>query len=390
LNRPLAIAMLSHLASREAPTGAERSLSLLARGLSRSGHRVKVYAPGPWPLAVELRKHDVETVEIGCRCCWLTYHDPRPWPETMLRWARYAWPDPGRARLERALEGGGFDLVYVNCLPHLRGAAAGRAAGLPVVWHLREILPVGRRRRWLAGRLARHATRIVAVSEAVAQWVRDEQLGDRLDVVHNGTDVSRAPTDREEARRALGLPAEVCVIGLFGQLLPHKGPLEFIRAARSAAARDAGLFFVIAGAGPERFVERVREAAGTERSGGRIRLLPAQPDAGALFAASDVVCLATSTPDPFPRSVLEAMAAGRPVVAFRSGGTPELVEHEETGLLVEVGDVEGLAAAFQRLGSDGELRRRLGQRGRERAARCFSIESHVERMEALLRRTAAR
>jgi glycosyltransferase involved in cell wall biosynthesis len=276
------------------------------------------------------------------------------------------------------------DVVHVNCLPHLAGAEAARRCGRPVVWHLREILPPGTRRRWLAGRLRKSADLVVAVSEAVARWVREEGLGDRVQVVHNGVEPEPGRPGPAAARRALGIDAEGVVIGLFGQLVPHKGALAFIEAARRAGSADADLRFVLAGAGPARFRGRCEAAIRHSGLGRRFRMLPPQPTGRELIAASDVVCLATTTPDPFPRAVLEAMAAGRPVAAFDSGGTGEMVVHGETGVLVPVGDVASLAAALGRLGAHRALREAMGRAAAARARDVFSLERHVERMEALL------
>ena len=379
------IALLSHLASPRTPTGAEHSLALLARGLASRGHRVAVTAPGPWALAEPLRSAGVEVHTIRTRACWLTYWDVRPWPVGLYKWLRCALPQPGTAGLRRFIERFGADVVHVNCLPHLAGARAARAAGRPVVWHLREILPAGARRRWLAARLRHDADRIVAVSEAVACWVREEGLGARLSVVPNGVEAGEAIADPHLARRALDLPPQGVVVGLFGQLRPHKGALEFIEAARQAGARDARLHFVLAGDGPRPFLRQVEAGIAAAGLGPRLRLLAPRPSGAELVAASDIVCLATTTPDPFPRAVLEAMAAGRAVVAFESGGTAEMVTRERTGILVPPGDVAGLAAALVRLASDESTRRAMGRAGHERARSAFSLERHVDRMEELLR-----
>jgi len=252
------------------------------------------------------------------------------------------------------------------------------------VWHLREILPEGRRRRWLARRLAQHASAVVAVSEAVACWVRDEGLGDRLHVVPNGVQPPAALPDRDRARAVLGLDAEGVIIGLFGQLVPHKGALEFIEAASLAARSSPKLRFVLAGSGPESFRRRCEESIGESADATRFHLLPARPSGDELIAASDVVCLATTTPDPFPRAVLEAMGAGRPVAAFASGGTVEMVRDGETGVLVPVGDVLALSAAFCKLGCDPVLRETMGAAGARLASGVFSLERHVDRMESLM------
>ncbi len=146
------IALLSHLASPTAPTGAERSLGLLALGLSARGHEVAVAAPGPWALTAELEAGGVRVTQVPVKQCWLVQYGPQPlWLQT-VRGLRFAWPDPGSRGLRKWLSEFMPDVVHVNCLSHLRGAAAARSLGLPVVWHLREILPQGPRRRWFAGR----------------------------------------------------------------------------------------------------------------------------------------------------------------------------------------------------------------------------------------------
>jgi glycosyltransferase involved in cell wall biosynthesis len=105
-------------------------------------------------------------------------------------------------------------------------------------------------------------------------------------------------------------------------------------------------------------------------------------------AASDIVCLATTTPDPLPRVVLEAMGAGRPVAAYDSGGAREMVLHEGTGLLVPAGEVQTLAECLVRLARDPALRQSMGRAARRRAEADFSLDRHVARMETLFERLA--
>lgn len=378
------IALLSHHASRQAPTGAEHSLALLAVGLKERGHRVCIVTPAEWVLAESMRAAGVEVLCIRSTPLWTTYWKPRPWPVAAAKLGALLPSRAASRRLAAFLENWRADIVHVNCLPHLSGAMAATAAGRPCVWHLREILPPGARRRWWSERLRRHASRIVAVSEAVGAWVREEGLGERLTVIPNGAPERAEEGDALSARVAFGLEPDRVWIGLFGQLVPHKGALSFIEAGRLALDSAPQLGFVIAGAGPQEFRDRC--AAAIQRTGraDAFRLLPPQPHAAKLMAASDVVCLATTTPDPFPRSVLEAMGACRPVVAFDSGGTREMVLDGECGWLVPCGDVPALAAGFVRLASDGALRARMGQAGQRRVRECFSLERHVRRMESVL------
>jgi glycosyltransferase involved in cell wall biosynthesis len=141
----------------------------------------------------------------------------------------------------------------------------------------------------------------------------------------------------------------------------------------------------LAGAGPTSYATRLREAVAAGPEAERIHMLPAQPSAATLFEAADALCLPTLTPDPFPRSVLEAMAHALPVAAFRGGGVEELARDGETGLLVDAGDVEALAASFVRLGADPAASRIMGQAGRRRAESEFSLARHFDRVERLFR-----
>jgi glycosyltransferase involved in cell wall biosynthesis len=378
------IAMLSHLASRAAPTGAERSLALLASGLSARGHEVAVATPGRWALRDELEADGVSVTEVPVRQCWLVQYGPQPLWRQAARGLRYAWPDPGSRKLRAWLSELKPDVVHVNCLSHLRGAAAARSLGLPVVWHLREILPPGPRRRWFAGRLHSDAARIVAVSEAVAGWVREEGLGDHVKVVHNGVDLPGGNVDREVMRGRFGLPAEAIVVGLFSQLVVHKGALDLVRAAHSAVSEMPELHFLIAGHGPASFADRLQSEMAAGAAADHIHLVPPQPEIWELLAAVDVLALPTRWPDPLPRAVMEAMAAGRPVVAYKDGGVSEMVADGETGLLCRRGEVRDLTRAILELAGDEALRGRLGEAGRKRARDLFSVALHVERMEAVL------
>jgi glycosyltransferase involved in cell wall biosynthesis len=120
----------------------------------------------------------------------------------------------------------------------------------------------------------------------------------------------------------------------------------------------------------------------------RVELLGARADVPDLLARSDVFVL-SSRSEGFPVSVLEAMAAGLPVVATDVGGVGEAVEDGETGFLIPAADSEALAAALERLLVDGELRRRLGAAGRARALRLFDVSRYRAAYEELYRRLNA-
>lgn len=380
---PLRVALASHLASRSAPTGAERSLGLLAQGLVQRGHEVTVLAPGPWCLSEGLEEAGVRVVVVASRPCWLTYWESRSLAAVLWKGVRCALGMQAVGRLVATLTGLAPEVVVVNCLPHLAAAAAARRLGRPWAWYLREILPPGWRRRFFARRLVRSGAAVVAVSQAVRAWVVEEQPAAQVEVVYNGVALPVQVPPPPAARRALGLPEEGVWVGYLGQLAPHKGVHHFLAGVAAAAGEGKDLRALVAGPGTPRQQLQVRRWV-AHHLGERGVVLPPQPEVNPLLAACDVVCVSTLTPDPAPRVVLEAMAAGRPVVAPACGGIPELVVDGETGILLASSSAEAFAAAFQGRVGDADWRRQAGGKGRERAEQYFSLERHASSVELRL------
>jgi glycosyltransferase involved in cell wall biosynthesis len=167
-------------------------------------------------------------------------------------------------------------------------------------------------------------------------------------------------------RKLIGVRDDEVLVTCVARLVERKGHDDVIRAG-------AGLKLLFVGDGPYR---RHLEGRGAILMGWR-------PDVPEVLAASDIVVLASRFGEGCPNAVLEAMAAGKPVVATRAGGTPEVVADGETGILVKPGDIDGLREAFLRLAADPALRRRMGDAGRARALERHGVEAMVKAYEAL-------
>jgi glycosyltransferase involved in cell wall biosynthesis len=233
----------------------------------------------------------------------------------------------------------GADLVHAHWL----GAGlAALACGKPFVLQLWGTdVEVARRLRAPARRVVRAARIVICASHALAEDARE--LGAReIRVIPSGVDVPEHT----------GEPAEPPEVLFVGRLSAEKGILELLQAAD-------GMTLAVAGDGPLR--AQVPGALGFVR---HHELAP-------LYERAAVVAV-PSRREGFGVVALEAMASGRPVVASAVGGLLDIVVDGATGLLVPPGDVPALRAALERLLEDGELRRRLGEAGRERAREHFS------------------
>jgi glycosyltransferase involved in cell wall biosynthesis len=191
-------------------------------------------------------------------------------------------------------------------------------------------------------------------------------------------------------RSRLGIPAEAPVVLTVANILPWKGHLEFLEAASIARRRFPDTHYVVCGAAndPEllRELESRRAALEMEHCfhlAGEIRPI------GPMYQMASVFCLLSRT-EGLPNVVLEAMAAGAPVVATRVGGTPELVLHGETGLLVDSGSPQHAAEGICELLSSPRRARLFAELGRSRVARNFGMEKMIQSLEEIYDASLAR
>jgi glycosyltransferase involved in cell wall biosynthesis len=229
----------------------------------------------------------------------------------------------------------------------------------------------------------RHYEIVICVSDDLHRRCLDCGVPpDRCALIENGIDTrqfARSRT-REAAKRLLGIPADRLLIGAVGRLSEEKGFDLLIAAVDRLLAGGLDVELRIAGEGDQQ--SRLDDLIRTLRRADRIHLVGFQAETLPFFEAMDVFAL-SSLREGLPNVVLEAMALGVPVVATRVAGVPRLIEHEENGLLVDIGDSDQLVSAFTRLLADAGLRSRLGNAGRETVAVRFSFERRMERIREI-------
>jgi glycosyltransferase involved in cell wall biosynthesis len=263
------------------------------------------------------------------------------------------------------------------------GTMIGRLARVPViVAHEHSWSFTGEPVRRLLDRhlIGRAADAIVAVSKPdQRRMVEIERIRpDKVHLIPNG--IAHLPAPRTDVRRELGISRDAPVIGTLAVLRPEKALTVLLEAAPRLVAEFPDLRILIAGTGPEeqRLLAGIRSAA-LEQA---VTLLGFRSDVAEVLAALDVAVF-SSDREGSPLAVLESMAAGKPVVATRVGGVPDLLEDGREGVLVPPREPAALAAAVSRLLRDRGLRDDLGRAARKRQRRDFSIEATVARVERL-------
>jgi len=337
--------------------GAEAMLHTVLQGAGSSGHEIELvfFKDGPWPDELRAAGLRVEIVESG------RVRQPHRVLATIWRLAalfRARRPD-----------------VILNWAAKTQfyGSPAAVLAGMSdrVVWWQHSIAG----RHWLdlsANALPARAIACYSTAAAAAQqrlWPHRDTI-----VIPAGANPRVEPSGEPPLR----LPGGVPIVGIVGRLQAWKGQDRLLRAQALLHARGHALHLVIVGGdsyglSPDYAASLPRLIAelGLE---GAVTLVGEVDDAIPFIEQMDVLVNA-SDPEPFGIVLLEAMAAGLPVVAVDSGGPPDIVEHERTGMLAPSGSPADLADALAPLLDSSELRRRLGEAGHERFMRDYTDDA---------------
>jgi glycosyltransferase involved in cell wall biosynthesis len=302
--------------------------------------------------------------------------------------------DPAAAiRLGRHLRGDPPDVLFI--LDHHNAMLWGRVAallnGVPrvvVASHATGLF--GRRRnfrltdRWLL----EFTDRVVALSRAHANYLVETEgvSPGSITVIENGIPVDEYAVVEDDSRaalgRELGLGPQDRVIIMVAALRPEKAHEVFLDAARLLVASHSDLKFLIVGDGPRRGeLESMRSRLGLDE---HVRFLGVRDDVARLLHTARVLTLPSHPAvETLPLSVLEAMAAGVPVIATRVGSLPEVIDSGRTGVLIEPGDPRALAAAIAGMVDDPARSRKMAEAAREVVQSRFSVEPMVDKYAAL-------
>lgn len=246
--------------------------------------------------------------------------------------------------------------------------------------------------RMLERSLASTTTALVAVSPEV----RDDLVAlgvapaEKFTVIRLGVElterVDESPDTRARARRMMGIPDDRFTVGWMGRMTAVKRTGDIVFAVKRLLDAGVDACLCLVGDGPDR--EATEQLAHDLGIVDRCLFLGYQDDVAPFYAAFDALILPSAN-EGTPVSAIEALAAGRPVVATRVGGVPDVIRDGLDGFLVTPGDVDELADRLGRLAADRELARRMGESGRERVLERYSVDRLVADVDGFYRRLLA-
>ncbi len=246
--------------------------------------------------------------------------------------------------------------------------------------------------RMLERSLAATTTALVAVSpevrdDLVALGVAPEE---KFTVIRLGVELAErvdlSPETRARARRMMGIPDDRFTVGWIGRMTAVKRTGDIVEAMKRLLDQNIDACLCLVGDGPDR--EPTEQLAHDLGIVERCLFLGYQDDVAPYYASFDALILPSAN-EGTPVSAIEALAAGRPVVATRVGGVPDVIRDGEDGFLVDPGDVDALADRLGRLAANGELAQRMGEAGRARVLERYSVSRLVSDVDDLYRRLLA-
>lgn len=338
--------------------GAEIFVMNLCKDMPSFGHDVRIFCPAGRPFINHAAKRGLKC--ISWRTCG------KADPVTVLRLI-------GLIKRER------IEVVHTHLsTASLLGAFAARATGIPAVAHVHGLN---------TATCFRYSSAVVAVSEAVKRHLCNQGLSERkIRVVHNGVDLDRFhPAPLIDAKLALGFDPTVPLIGIFGRLSAEKGQRVALEAMFLLLKEHPRARLILVGDGPD--IEELRECIDALGIRSAVEFAGFALDVRPILFACDVV-LVPSLKEGFGLAAVEAMAAGKPVVASSVGGLTEIVEQNETGFLVEPNNPSALAEATGMLIANPELAQRMGRSGRKRAEQFFDFRKQAAEVLAVLSEAA--
>jgi glycosyltransferase involved in cell wall biosynthesis len=275
-------------------------------------------------------------------------------------------------------------LLHANVL----GRIVGRLVGIPVIIGsertIGQVGPCGR----LATKLSNPLTNAVEVNSELGARSIAIDLGvppNKIEVVRSGVDLKKFghSTNRAAIRSQIGLKKDQHLVLYIGRLRAVKGIEYGLRAFAAAQSQLSSMHMALAGEGE--LLGHLKNIVRELNVSDHVTFLGVRNDLPDLLSAADSV-LMPSLNEGFPRTAIEAMAAGKPIIATNVGGTSEAIIDGETGILIPAKDIEVMTSTLLRLVNDKDLQLKLGEAGRQRSRNNYSVNNYVTRLDELYRK----
>lgn len=360
--------------------GAEISMEGLVLGLAATRFNYTIALPGAGPLLSRLRKQNLEVVVVPLESWRWWVHD---WESALKFFLSFPLQLLSLVRWLRFLRSAKPDLIHFNINRLVEPVVAARLLRIPSIMHFRDI-PSRISSRFVLGKrfffgLMNLAGHWIANSLATGKDIRGFAKCP-VKVIPNGIDLPsfdllvKAALSEPDNKSSFGAKYVVAMVAL---LNPWKNHADYVRLASVVLQRRRDVVFLVVGSGNVAYEASLKELACSLGVADQVKFVGFINNMAAIWASIDIL-VHTTDREPFGRVFIEAMAAGKPIVAIDNGGAAEIVVHNETGILAPVRSLDTMSDAVCKLLDDASLRQRMGAMGRRRVEQLYSLDKHCE------------
>ncbi|WP_200974984.1 glycosyltransferase family 4 protein [Echinicola sp. 20G] len=358
--------------------GASRSLIRSVLGMKKEGIRPIVILSSEGSLADAIREEGIEVLIIRLGVIRRKYFNLQGLINRMKHMKNAS------NELKNLVKKYNVRLIYTNTTAVWVGAWVAKSIGLRHIWHVREIIEQPNWfKKFIEALLQKTGDLVICVSQATANNYSSGVEKNKLKVVYNGIDYLPFKQAKYDLKKEIGIDQNTVLIGMIARVHFWKGQTYFLDVAKELAKRHQNIHFVMVGdafEGYEYLYDEIKTKIKENELVDKVTNLGYRTDIPNIMSGLDIFMLPSILPDPLPTTVLEAMAAGKPVVATAHGGATEMVLDQETGYLVPWDQANKAALVFDSLIKNEGLRMEMGRAGQKKVMDNFSIEAYMNNM----------
>lgn len=362
--------------------GSDQTLLLLLKNIDKSKFLPLVVLPTEGPLKTELEKLHIQVVIAPIL---KLYRDMFSF-KNIIKFVQDFFS--GYSTLQKLHKLHNFDIIYSNTLAVLIGAFFSKQKGIKHLWHVHEIIEHPKLIAWFFPKMAYYfADVIVCNSEATKLNIilREKRIEKKCQVIYNGVNHVDAKTSSKKAD--FGFEENDVVVTLVGRISRLKGHNLLLKVFKEKLCENENIKLLFVGStvpGQEFYLHTILHFIKENKIEKRVKILPFTPALHDIWNITDIAVMPSTEKESFGLVAAEAMLAEKAVIGANHGGLKEIIISSKTGILVEPNNTNELSKAIIELVNNPELRKQLGQNGKKRILKDFSIDSYTKSFELLM------
>lgn len=363
--------------------GADIVMLELIKGLNKKEYKPFVILPNDGELVKKLCDENVEVIVENYPILRRKYFNVKGIIDYCHNYIKYS------KKIIKYINENKIDILHVNTSAVLEGCYIKKKTGIKTIWHIHEILLKPKIvSKFIYKAIARCADEVVCVSDAVKKHF--EKITKRYDskVIYNGVDNKKFNNDIDckYLREEFKITENEIVIGMIGRINAWKGQNDFIEAMELVLEKIPNSKALMVGGvfeGQEWRKKELENKIKTSKFFDRIILSDFRKDSANIHNLIDIFVLPSTNPDPLPTVILESMACGKPIVAYKHGGVCEMVKDGFNGYLVEVCNIIDMANKIINIANNEEIRKIMGKNSIQRQKEFFSLNAYINNFERI-------